>query len=309
MPARGVGLETTVTVFPARLTIRTAGAFPIVYWPSILTAIVAVQAWPAFGATGAPIMLTLRSLARAAGAQASAATPSTTMSFRIQPPSVAATTPAGALGFRGRSAAARAVRAAAEHRDATPVEGDQRRGRVVRVGTLPQHAVRVRAMDEHVAAGPEAGHVDRLSLLPRDVVVAESGRDPFPDRLRVGPSAKALGPPDRRPVQRPRLVRVSEAEAGLAVAADERAVRPAELVAFEPGEVPVLVGLGADVSQPHRQREAAAPDDLPRPHRAPRATAGDDERAAPDVVDGGAEDEQVPAGAGDDRDRKRRRLV
>src|SRR5581483_5928466 len=124
------------------------------------------------------------------------------------------------------------------------------------------------------AAGPEAGHVDRLSLLPRDVVVAESGRDPFPDRLRVGPSAKALGPPDRRPVQRPRLVRVSEAEAGLAVAADERAVRPAELVAFEPGEVPVLVGLGADVSQPHRQREAAAPDDLPRPHRAPRATAG-----------------------------------
>ena len=94
-------------------------------------------------------------------------------------------------------------------------------------------AVRVRAVDEDVAARRQAGDVDRLALL----LAARSRR-----RSRARCPRGAVRAPGRSrpqsPVQRgarfsgARLVRVVEAEAGLAIAPDERAVA-AELVALE----------------------------------------------------------------------------
>src|SRR5882672_6499363 len=72
--------------FPARFTIRIIGPMPGAGFPSITTLSVAVHAWPAFGATGAPIMLMFRSFATAAGAAARAARTARTLSFRIVPP-------------------------------------------------------------------------------------------------------------------------------------------------------------------------------------------------------------------------------
>src|SRR5439155_16747604 len=88
MPDLVVECDGTLIVRPAALTIRTTGVFPAASLPSILTLIVAFHACPAPGETGAPITLTLRSLASAAGPETRAASASRAMSFRMLPPLV-----------------------------------------------------------------------------------------------------------------------------------------------------------------------------------------------------------------------------
>src|SRR4051812_1629146 len=87
MPAFGVARDAMEIVFPEELTIRTIGPMPSTSLPSMVTLIVAVQASPAFGAAGAPIMLRFRSFASAAGAAARPASTTRAAILRILPPS------------------------------------------------------------------------------------------------------------------------------------------------------------------------------------------------------------------------------
>src|SRR4029077_14232149 len=138
-----------------------------------------------------------------------------------------------------------------------------------------QHAVWIGAVHEHEQAA-EAGDVDRLALLQRDVVVAEARRDSLPDRNGSRPPSRALARPHRRTIQGPRLVGVAEAETGLAIATDEPAVETPRLVPLEAREVPVPMCLGLDVAEPDAERPSPPADHLPGPHLTPDATRIDD---------------------------------
>src|SRR4029077_4173157 len=234
--------------------------------PSTPTLSVAVQGWPAFGATSAAVIVMFRSFASAAGAATRAASTANTLSLRILPPwSACIHRP------RGSGSTRRARGTAAE--DPRPRAGqlEEHGGRVVRIRTLAQHAVWIGAVHEHEQAA-EAGDVDRLALLPRGVVVAEARRDSLPDRNGSRPASCALARPHRRTVQGPRLVGVAEAETGLVIATDEAAVETPQLVPLEAGEVPMPMCLGLDVAEPDAERPSPPADHLPGAHLRPDAT-------------------------------------
>src|SRR5204863_10203111 len=107
---------------------------------------------------------------------------------------------------RVSGSAARGARAALD--DAGPAAAllDQGRSRVVGVRALAEDAIRIRPVDEHVAAGRHARDVDRLPLLRGNVVVAEARRDALADASRIGPTARAFARPARHAVQRVCLV-------------------------------------------------------------------------------------------------------
>ena len=187
-------------------------------------------------------------------------------------------------------------------------ELDRHRRGVVGVRAFAQLAVGVRAVDEDVASGRQIRDVDRLAFPLRHVVVAEAGRDALSQRARVGPVAAAVAGPARAPVQGARLVRVVQAEARLAVAAEQLS-GPAELVALEAREVPVPVRPRTDEAKRRRQLVPSLADELRSAHQVAGALALDDERRRADVVHRGAEDEQQPAASRDDGDAERRGLV
>src|SRR5262245_26792348 len=153
------------------------------------------------------------------------------------------------------SGAASAVAAAPKYRHSRrrrppvrPGELDERRGGVVRVRELPQHAVGVHVVDEDVAARGQAGDLDVLAVEERPVAVDVADRRALLDVPHLRPPRAAVADEARRPgAGHPRdhaSPAVDEAEAGLVVPyrlAD--AVRAPELVRDERLEVPVEVGL------------------------------------------------------------------
>src|SRR6185312_14076832 len=181
MPARAVGFEATKTDLPARSTIRTIGPVPGAGCPSMATLSVAVQGWPAFGATSAAVIVMFRSFASAVGAARRAASAASTLSLRIVPP-----WSSGIHRRRDSGSAGSAGRTAADDGGSRAAQLNEDGGRVVRVGALQEHVGRVGAMDEHEAAA-KAGDVDRLALLQGHVVVAEAGSDALADRRGAGP--------------------------------------------------------------------------------------------------------------------------
>src|SRR4051794_39500968 len=130
------------------LSRRIVGACPASGCRSRVIVIVAVHALPAFATDGLPASATFRSFAKAAGAVAHAATTATAMSFCMLPPRSTMSL------HRDPSAgsARRRVGAAREDADATPVQLDGDRRGVVGIRALAQGALRVRAVDEDVAA-------------------------------------------------------------------------------------------------------------------------------------------------------------
>src|SRR5262245_41445143 len=150
---------------------------------------VAVQGRPAFGATSAAAMVMFRSFAVAAGATTRAASTARTLSLRIVPPWSACL-----HRLRGSGSAGGARGAPPEDGDPPAAQLEQHGGGVVPERALAQDMVGVGPVHEDEPTA-EAGDVDRLALLERDVVVAEPGRDPLSDRSRARPAARALARP------------------------------------------------------------------------------------------------------------------
>src|SRR3954465_2476028 len=160
------------------LSRRIVGAWPTSGCLSRVTVTVAVHALPAFATDGLPASATFRSFASAAGAVAHAATAATAMSFCMVPPRSTSQL------HRGSSAGSARRRgwAACEDADAVSAQLDRDRRGVVAVRAFAQRALRVRPVDEDVAARRQARDVDRLAFPLRHVVVAEAGRDALSER-------------------------------------------------------------------------------------------------------------------------------
>ena len=177
------------------------------------------------------------------------------------------------------------------------------RSRVVVVAALAQQPVRVRTVHEHVDPRAGSRQVDVLAVEVGRVPVGEPDGRSLLDRACARRAGGAV--PEERRAARSHAARgavvVGEAEAGLAVGSEERAVaRAAQLVAREAQQVPVRVRRRPGVAQRPGvavRLEAAAgdADELARLHARPGAQAADPERAEADAVDGGLEPQLVPA--------------
>ena len=127
------------------------------------------------------------------------------------------------------------------------------------VVALAQDTVDVHAVAEDVAAGGKTGDVDRLaSRRLRSRPGSYLGEMPFADDQ---PSAGRGRTPASKPAARARpgvaarrVVTVTEAEAGLLVAADRVTVRGEDVVALEVEEVPVAMRLRLDEADLARPR-------------------------------------------------------
>src|SRR3954462_5161580 len=186
------------------LSRRIVGAWPTSGCLSRVTVTVAVHALPAFATDGLPASATLRSLASAAGAAAHAATTATAMSFFMVPPrSTSQLHRRSSAGSAGRR-----VGAAREDGHAPAAQRDRDGRGVVGVRALAQRTVRVRTVDENVAARRQVRDVDGLTFPLRHVVVAEAGRDALAERACARTVAAAVAGPARVQVRGTRLVGV-----------------------------------------------------------------------------------------------------